>query len=138
LVTIVYGISRFLNGILADRFNARYHMSIGLLLCAVANFAFGFGTDLSTLFTGQTSGPMVTNTMVLLFGIILISNNLFQGSGFLPVARLLTDCIPQNELATKMSVWNTSHSIGAGLVAALAGYIIGTLGANMSKNAEVV
>ncbi|NGM60965.1 MFS transporter [Sphingobacterium sp. SGG-5] len=138
LVTIVYGVSRFLNGILADRFNARYHMSIGLLLCAVANFAFGFGTDLSTLFTGQTSGPMFTNTMVLLFGIILISNNLFQGSGFPPVARLLTHWIPQNELATKMSVWNTSHSIGAALVAILAGYIMGTLGTNMSNNPEVV
>src|SRR5690606_24203447 len=57
LVTIVYGLSRFLNGVLADRMNARYHMSVGLLLCAIANFAFGWGADLSALFTGQTSGP---------------------------------------------------------------------------------
>lgn len=138
LVTIVYGISRFLNGILADRMNARYHMSVGLLLCAIANFAFGWGADLSTIFTGQTSGPMFTNTMVLIFGIILIANNLFQGSGFPPVARLLTHWIPQQELATKMSVWNTSHSIGAALVAILAGYIMGTMGTNLSGNPEVV
>lgn len=138
LVTIVYGLSRFLNGVLADRMNARYHMSIGLLLCAIANFAFGWGADLSTLFTGQSSGPMFTNTMVLIFGIILIANNLFQGSGFPPVARLLTHWIPQHELATKMSVWNTSHSIGAALVAILAGYIMGTLGTNLSANPEVV
>lgn len=138
LVTIVYGLSRFLNGVLADRMNARYHMSVGLLLCAIANFAFGWGADLSALFTGQTSGPMFTNTMVLIFGIILIANNLFQGSGFPPVARLLTHWIPQQELATKMSVWNTSHSIGAALVAILAGYIMGTMGTNLSGNPEVV
>ncbi|SFH45769.1 MFS transporter [Pedobacter insulae] len=138
LVTIVYGISRFLNGILADRMNARYHMSIGLFLCAVANFAFGWGADLSSLFTGQTGGPMFTNTMVLIFGVILILNNFIQGSGFPPVARLLTHWIPQNELATKMSVWNTSHSIGAALVAILAGYIMGTLGTDMSANPEIV
>lgn len=138
LVTIVYGLSRFLNGVLADRMNARYHMSVGLLLCAIANFAFGWGADLSALFTGHTSGPMFTNTMVLIFGIILIANNLFQGSGFPPVARLLTHWIPQQELATKMSVWNTSHSIGAALVAILAGYIMGTMGTNLSGNPEVV
>ncbi|RYZ98143.1 MAG: MFS transporter, partial [Moraxellaceae bacterium] len=138
LVTIVYGVSRFLNGILADRMNARYQMSIGLLLCAIANFAFGWGSDLSTLFTGESTGLMFTNTMVLIFGIILILNNLVQGSGFPPVARLLTHWISQHELATKMSVWNTSHSIGAALVAILAGYIMGSLGTNMSANPEVV
>lgn len=138
LVTIVYGLSRFLNGVIADRMNARYHMSIGLLLCAIANLAFGWGADLSVIITGKSDGPMFTNTMVLLFGIILILNNFLQGSGFPPVARLLTHWIPQNELATKMSIWNTSHSIGAALVAVLAGYIMGSLGTNMSDNPEVV
>jgi OPA family glycerol-3-phosphate transporter-like MFS transporter/OPA family sugar phosphate sensor protein UhpC-like MFS transporter len=138
LITIVYGVSRFLNGIIADRVNARYHMATGLLLCAVANFAFGFGTDISTLVTGETSGTMFTNTMVLIFGIILVFNNLFQGSGFPPCARLLTHWIPQQELATKMSVWNTSHSIGASLVAILCGYIMGTLGTDMSNHPEVI
>lgn len=138
LVTIIYGVSRFLNGLIADKMNARYHMSIGLFLCAIANFAFGWGTDLSSLITGQHSGPMFTNTMVLIFGLILILNNLVQGSGFPPVARLLTHWIPQNELATKMSIWNTSHSIGAALVAILAGYIMGSMGTNLSNNPEIV
>lgn len=138
LVTIIYGLSRFLNGVLADRMNARYHMAVGLFLCAVANFAFGWGADLSTLITGQTGGFMFTNTMILIFGIILIMNNFIQGSGFPPVARLLTHWVPQNELATKMSIWNTSHSIGASLVAILCGYIMGTLGTNMSNDPEVL
>jgi OPA family glycerol-3-phosphate transporter-like MFS transporter len=138
LVTIIYGLSRFLNGVLADRMNARYHMSIGLLLCAIANFAFGFGVDISEIITGQTDGPMFVNTLVLFFGVVLIINNFIQGSGFPPVARLLTHWIPQNELATKMSIWNTSHSIGAALVAILAGYIMGSMGTNLSQNPEIV
>ena len=44
---VVYGLSRFVNGILADRMNARWYMAIGLALCALANFAFGFGEDVS-------------------------------------------------------------------------------------------
>ena len=138
LITIIYGVSRFLNGLLADRVNARYQMSIGLFLCALANFAFGWGADLSTLFTGQTGGPMFTNTMVFIFGAFLILNNLVQGSGFPPVARLLTHWIPQHELATKMSIWNTSHSIGAALIAILSGYIMSSLGTNLSANPDVI
>ena len=33
---LVYGFSRFLNGILADRMNARWYMAVGLALCALA------------------------------------------------------------------------------------------------------
>ena len=42
VVGLIYGLSRFLNGLLADRMNGRWHMSIGLLLCVAASFAFGF------------------------------------------------------------------------------------------------
>ena len=42
IIGLIYGFSRFANGVLADRFNARIHMSVGLLLCAIANLAFGF------------------------------------------------------------------------------------------------
>ena len=138
LVTIVYGLSRFLNGYMADRMNARFHMAIGLLLCAIANYAFGFGADISALITGEESGPQFTNMMVLVFGIILLLNNLFQGSGFPPCARLLSHWIPANQLATKMSIWNTSHSVGASIVAILCGYVMGTLGMNMAANPEIV
>ena len=33
---VVYGLSRFVNGILADRMNARWYMAIGLALCATS------------------------------------------------------------------------------------------------------
>ena len=106
---VVYGLSRFVNGVLADRMNARWYMAIGLALCALANFAFGFGEDISSWITGEHTGDRFTNTMILFMGVMWVVNGLLQGTGFPPCARLLTHWIPPRELATKMSVWNTSH-----------------------------
>ncbi len=61
-------------------------------------------------------------------GVMWVVNGMLQGTGFPPCARLLTHWIPPKELATKMSVWNTSHSIGAGLVVILCGYIMSHMG----------
>lgn len=122
---LVYGLSKFLNGFAGDRCNARFYMAIGLTLCVLVNVAFGFGPVLVAMASGTASGPAFTSALVVFFGVLWLLNGLFQGSGFPPCARLLTHWIPPAELATKMSVWNTSHSIGAGLVAILCGYIMG-------------
>jgi OPA family glycerol-3-phosphate transporter-like MFS transporter/OPA family sugar phosphate sensor protein UhpC-like MFS transporter len=94
---VVYGLSRFVNGILADRMNARWYMAIGLALCALANFAFGFGEDVSYWITGQHDGSQFTNTMILFMGIMWVINGMLQGTGFPPCARLLTHWIPPKE-----------------------------------------
>jgi OPA family glycerol-3-phosphate transporter-like MFS transporter/OPA family sugar phosphate sensor protein UhpC-like MFS transporter len=125
---LIYGLSRFINGIFADRLNARFYMASGLALCAVSNFAFGFGEDIAGWITGEQSGAQFTNTLILFMGVTWLINGMLQGSGFPPCARLLTHWIPPRELATKMSVWNTSHSVGAGLVVVLCGYIMGNMG----------
>src|SRR5690349_6440767 len=39
---LLYGVSKFANGFLGDRANARYFMITGLLLSAAANVVFGF------------------------------------------------------------------------------------------------
>ena len=92
---VVYGLSRFVNGFWADRLNGRIFMFVGLALSALMNFVFGC-TSLSVLFA--------------LFWII---NGWTQGMGFPPCAKMLTHWIHPRELATKMSIWNTSHSFGA-------------------------
>ena len=133
IVGLIYGLSRFVNGLIADRMNGRWHMSIGLLLCALASIAFGFvPTMLGANWTYIPAG-LVTG-----FGVLLVLNNIFQGSGFPPCARLLTHWIPPHELATKMSVWNTSHSIGASLLAILCGYIMSNMGSDMSADQQVL
>lgn len=103
---LVYGVSKFANGFIADRINARYFMVLGLVLSAICNIVFGLGNA------------------IIVFGIVWILNGWFQGIGFPPVARLMTHWVPPNQLATKMSIWNTSHSIGAGLVVIVCGYIV--------------
>lgn len=112
---IVYGLSKFLNGIIGDKVNPRRMLCFGLLACTLVNVAFGFAPLVAT-------SP---SSLAWTFGILLVVNQFFQGTGFPPCAKLIAFWIPPKELATKMSVWNTSHSIGGGLVAKICGVIMG-------------
>lgn len=92
---VVYGLSRFVNGFWADRLNGRIFMFIGLALSALMNLLFG------------------CTSMSILFAVFWVVNGWTQGMGFPPCAKMLTHWIHPKELATKMSIWNTSHSFGA-------------------------
>lgn len=128
IVGIVYGVSKFINGIIADRTNARWHLAIGLGLCVILNFAFGWSGYLSSVITGRDGGPDFVNALISIMAILLIMNNVFQGCGFAPCNHLLAHWVPPRELATKTAIWNTSHSIGAGVVSVMCGYIIASTG----------
>ncbi|SBV90654.1 MFS transporter [uncultured Dysgonomonas sp.] len=103
---LIYGLSKFINGMWGDRSNARYFLVSGLLMCAVANLFFGLSSS------------------ILVLGIFWVINGWFQGMGVPPCTRLMTHWITPEKLATKMSLWNTSHSIGAGLAIISCGYIV--------------
>ena len=133
IVGLVYGFSRYFNGILADRMNARYHMSIGLALCALASIAFGFIPHILGIEIGDAP-----HSLIVAFATLLVINNIFQGSGFPPCARLLSHWIPPKELATKQSIWNTSHSIGASILAILCGAIMANMGTDVSNSQQDV
>ena len=141
---IVYGISKFVNGIVGDKVNPRKMLCFGLLMCTLINVAFGFAPQVATWMgngewgTGNGEGGMGNGGQALawIFGILLVLNQFFQGTGFPPCAKLIAFWVPPKELATKMSVWNTSHSIGGGLVAKVCGVIMG-LGVIGSANQGV-
>lgn len=120
---LIYGISKFLNGILADRTNARWHLVIGLSVCVLTSVLFGFADKISVLITGATEGEGFIRGMVLVMGALYIINQIFQGCGFAPCNHLMVSWVPPKELATKMSIWNTSHSVGAFIVAVICGYL---------------
>jgi OPA family glycerol-3-phosphate transporter-like MFS transporter/OPA family sugar phosphate sensor protein UhpC-like MFS transporter len=105
---VLYGVSKFVNGFVGDRVNARYFMALGLLLSALVNVAFGFGTTAFVL------------------GTLWLFNGWFQGMGFPPCARLLTHWFPPRQIPIKMSIWNTSHSLGAAGIVILCGYLAST------------
>ena len=142
---IVYGISKFVNGIVGDKVNPRKMLCFGLLTCTLINLAFGFAPQIAGLFGGGTRScasaeaaetARASLPLVWTFGILLVLNQFFQGTGFPPCAKLIAFWVPPKELATKMSVWNTSHSIGGGLVAKVCGVIMG-LGVIGSANQGV-
>jgi OPA family glycerol-3-phosphate transporter-like MFS transporter/OPA family sugar phosphate sensor protein UhpC-like MFS transporter len=103
---LLYGVSRFVNGMWADRANARYFMVAGLLLSVVANVFFGFSST------------------VLLLGVAWMVNGWVQGMGFPPCCRLMTHWFRPERLASTMSIWNTSHSIGAAVASVACGYFV--------------
>ena len=50
VISISYGVSKFLSGILGDKSNPRYFMSVGLILTGIFNILFGFSSSLFLFF----------------------------------------------------------------------------------------
>jgi OPA family glycerol-3-phosphate transporter-like MFS transporter/OPA family sugar phosphate sensor protein UhpC-like MFS transporter len=103
---LLYGVSKFLNGFVGDRVNARWMMAAGLAVCGLLNVAFGWSSTAWSL------------------GLLWMLNGWFQGVGFPPCARLLTHWFSPRDLPMKWSIWSSSHSLGAGMVVVLCGYLV--------------
>ena len=102
---LLYGVSKFVNGMLADRANPRYFMALGLAASAAMNVLFG------------------TREAVLTLGLCWMINGWFQGMGFPPCARILSHWFSPGERGTKWAIWNASHQVGAAVILVLAGYL---------------
>ncbi|RUR13070.1 MFS transporter [Legionella sp. km772] len=98
ILSLSYGISKFLSGILGDKSNPRYLMAIGLILTGVFNILFGMS---STWW---------------LFAIFWGLNGWFQGWGWPGCTKLLTHWYSQSERGRWWSIWNTSHNVGGALI----------------------
>ncbi|MGA9452531.1 MAG: MFS transporter [Verrucomicrobiia bacterium] len=103
---VIYGVSKFLNGFLADRANAAVFMATALLASALLNVWFGF------------------SSIVVAFGVIWMLNGWFQGMGFPPCARLMANWFPPKQLATKFPIWNVSHNVGSIGIVLLCGFLM--------------
>lgn len=103
---LLYGFSRLFNGMWADRTSARVFMVAGLLLSVLMNICFGLSST------------------ALLLGVFWVINGWVQGMGAPPCARLMTHWIPPRRLASLMTIWNASHSIGAFVAVVACGAIV--------------
>jgi OPA family glycerol-3-phosphate transporter-like MFS transporter/OPA family sugar phosphate sensor protein UhpC-like MFS transporter len=123
---LLYGIARFTNGVLTDRGSARKVMSLGLFVCAAVNVVFGLSDFIVTggAAPAVAKGATAAAGLVWTMGVVWIVNSYFQGMGVGPCVKTLPRWFPPNQLATKQSIWNLSHSIGAGGVFALLGWWI--------------
>lgn len=106
LFSVVYGVGKFLNGFLSDRFNARYFMAIGLFLSAIANLYMG-----NAMSFGFLAG-------------FCALNGWFQSMGWPPCARLLTHWYSPMELGRRWGIWNASHQIGGAIILWMGGGLI--------------
>ena len=125
---IIYGFSRFVNGFLADRFSRRKLMTAGLVLSALTNFAICFSPSMNSFMNVLDTEGKATMTLVYIIGSLWVLNGYFQGMGVPPCISLMAHWIKPSELATKQSIWNASHSIGAGLISVICGFLLNHYG----------
>ena len=124
LHSIIYGLSRFVNGMLVDRFSKRKIMSLGLLLTCVVNLFICFSPKLNGMLNLLDAEGKATLGLVYLIGSMWVLNGYLQGMGVPPCVSLLAHWVKPSELATKQSIWNVSHTVGAGVVVALCGFML--------------
>ncbi|MCY4043836.1 MAG: phosphoglycerate transporter protein PgtP [Cellvibrionales bacterium] len=102
LFSIAYGISKFISGVISDRSNPRYFLSIGLILTGVINIILSFSSEF------------------YLFAIFWTLNAWFQGFGWPPCAKILTHWFSKKERGRWWASWNTAHNVGGALIPIIA------------------
>lgn len=110
VTAISYGVGKFLMGAVSDRSNARTFMSLGLLLTAICNFAFG--------------SMQVYEVHLFLWAV----NGFFQGMGWPPCGRCMGHWFSEKERGLTFSIWNTSHNLGGGVAGYIAGWAVHSFG----------
>lgn len=110
-LAISYGLSKFIMGALADKCNPRYYIATGLIASALLNFGFG----------------MTSNKYVMM--ILIIFMGIFQGMGAPAAHKTLSVWFSTKERGTFVSIWNTSHNIGGGIVPIIVGMALTIFGA---------
>lgn len=103
-ISIAYAFSKFIMGSISDRSDARKFLVIGLILSSLLMIATGF-----IPYSPASQGLNVT----IIFSMMLLVGWL-SGMGWPPCGRIMAHWFSQNERSFKMSVWNTSHTIGSG------------------------
>ncbi len=110
VLSLTYGFSKFLSGILGDKSNPRYFMGAGLILTGIFNICFGLSST------------------ILFFALFWGLNGWFQGWGWPPCAKLLTHWYCQKERGRWWGMWNTSHNVGGALIPFVAAFAANAFG----------
>lgn len=108
--SIMYGVSKFCNGFISDKTNARIFMVLGLLFVGIITILIGFSDSL------------------FLISILWIASNWFQSMGWPPATKMLTHWFASKELGTKWAMGATSNQIGGALAMVSCGYLIDKFG----------
>lgn len=105
-LSIAYGLSKFLMGSVSDRSNPRYFLPLGLLLSSALMATFGL--------------VPAASASLLVIAAVQVLNGWVQGMGWPPCGKSMVHWFSTRERGFTVSVWNTAHNVGNGLVALLA------------------
>jgi OPA family glycerol-3-phosphate transporter-like MFS transporter len=105
-LSIAYGVSKLLMGLVSDRSNPRYFLPLGLLLSALIIFMFG------TIKAIYSSIALVIALQIL--------NGWVQGMGWPPCGKSLVHWWSTKERGLTVATWNVAHNVGGTLVAGFA------------------
>jgi OPA family glycerol-3-phosphate transporter-like MFS transporter len=89
-----YAGGQLINGILGDRFNPRYFISVGLLIAGLGNICFGLFPFLPVMF------------------ISWVVNGYFQSMLWGPLLRVISETVPANKRHSAIFIMSTSPSAG--------------------------
>ena len=130
-VSIAYAFSKFGMGMLSDRSDARKFLTVGLVIASLVMMAVGF-------LPFSATNPAIN--VAMLFTIMLFVGVL-SGMGWPPCGRIMAYWFSNNERSFKMSLWNTSHTIGSGtlgLIAILGVNIFARMGIEQTWRANFI
>ena len=105
-LSLAYGFSKFIMGNISDRSNPKYFITIGLL-----------GSALVSLILGLVPGVLSSIPLMIVLAAL---NGWFQGMGYPPGAKTMTNWFSVSERGVWWSWWNVSHNLGGGLIGPLA------------------
>ncbi|MCQ2290972.1 MAG: MFS transporter [Muribaculaceae bacterium] len=115
---VAYAFAKFVMATVSDRSNARRFLPLGLVLSALA-MAFMMvpiaGLDIA-------HNPGNKTWAILLMGVLNFLVGWFNGMGWPPCGRVMTQWFSQSERGIWMSFWNCAHNVGGGLVGPMATY----------------
>ncbi|WP_318434900.1 MFS transporter [Photobacterium leiognathi] len=107
---ILYGVSKFSSGLLADKINPRLFLAPVLVVIAIINVGIG-----------------MTNSVNMLLALYCLTA-VVQGCGFPPIAKAISQWYSKSERGGWYSLWNTSHNVGGALAPLIASGVIAYTG----------
>lgn len=119
-----YAFGKFINGVIADKADAKKFMVTALFISSLANILFALSPVFipsDKLLLGQ---PLLLTVMAFFWGV----NGWFQSMGFPGIAKSLAFWWSNKERGTIWSLWTVSHQVGTSIAFVLAGYLIANYG----------
>ena len=107
---LVYGLGKFLFGLVGDKYSARYVMAIGLALSGIMNILLGISSIL----------PLI----IIYYSL----NQCFQSMGNPPCMKMLANWFGKTELASRYAIWNISVHVGNSLALSISPIILSHYG----------